>query len=135
MQVTMSNGLGGELLGRTQLIVDLQLALVRMQPRHFDHRRRQIDRADVRAVAREALRQQTAAAADVEQPPLRQRAALRHVADALRVERVQRFERAARVPEFVRQRIEFAYFRVHGAGRCGAVHGAQYSRGRWCIVL
>ena len=69
MQVMRSNGAGGllrELLGRALLIVDLQLALVRMQPRDLDHGGRQVDAGDVRAVARERLGQQPAAAADIE---------------------------------------------------------------------
>jgi hypothetical protein len=96
--------LGEELLRRAQLIVDLQLALVRVQSRHLDHPRRQVDAADVGAMARQRFGEQAAAAADIEHAPLRQRAALRDVGDTRRIERVQRLEGAARIPEFMRQR-------------------------------
>jgi hypothetical protein len=99
-----------------------------MQARHLDHRRRHVDGADVRAVARERFGQQAAAAADVQHTPLRQRAALRQVVDAHRIEHVQRTESAARIPEFVRQGIELADFRVHRRRRGGAAHEAKYSR-------
>src|ERR1019366_86096 len=109
------------------LVVDRKPALVRVQPRHLDHRWRQVDRRHLRAAARERFGQQAAAAADVEHAALRQRHAARDIGDARRVERMQWLERAARIPEFMRQRIEFADFRINRRRRCRTAHACSIS--------
>src|SRR3546814_14874971 len=57
-----------------------------------------VDRGDVRALARQRLAEQAAAAADVEHLRSTQRGAIGDVAKAHRVERVQRLLRALRFP-------------------------------------
>ena len=69
MQVTTSKVPGisaGQRLDRLQPVVDLQTGLEQVQLRDIDQLRRQVDGADLRALARQRLAEQAGAAADVE---------------------------------------------------------------------
>src|SRR3546814_20953827 len=68
-----------------------------------------VDRGDVRALARQRLAEQAAAAADVAHLRSTQRGAIGDVAQAHRVERVQRLLRALRLPPAVGERGELVY--------------------------
>ena len=91
-----------------------------MQPGDLDHRRREIERGDTRAGARQAFREQPAATTDVGDAPSLQRRAFRDERQPHRVQPVQRAELAALVPEAVGGGVELGDLgRVH---LCAGIH-------------
>ena len=86
-------------LGRGHAVIDREALLRGMQARHLDHARRQVDAGHPRPGAAQGLREQAAAAADVEQAAAGQRHALGDELRAHRIQQVQRPELALRVPE------------------------------------
>jgi hypothetical protein len=130
----------GERLGRRRAIVDGQAGGCGMQPGHLDVDGGGVGADHIGAEPRHRLRQEPAAAADVEQPQGGERLRFSRIAAEMarrnvanigqphRVELVQGPELSVRVPPFGGHPLEFLDFgrvqaAVDCAGRRGALHG------------
>ena len=122
MQVTTSKPAGlarASSSARRQAVVDREPLGYGVQARDLDHGGGQIDGRHPRALARETLRQQAPAAADIQHAHSGERHAFADEARAHRVQQVQRPKLALRVPEAARAGVEFGQFRGIGVGRAG----------------
>ena len=110
-------------------IVDVELRLRRMDLRHGDVARGRVRAHDLRAQPRHRLAEQTAPAADVEQPQPLERPRrlgiapelggdlLDHVAQPAGLEHVQRLELALRIPPLGGHGLELGDLgRIYGSG-------------------
>jgi hypothetical protein len=89
---------GRERFGADLAIVHREAGFEQVQPRDLEQGWGKIDRGDLRALARQRLRQQSAAAADVERARAAQRGPLADVGQAYRIQVVQRTRIAVRIP-------------------------------------
>ena len=102
-----ARGFGGQFLHRHLAIIDLEAGLVQVQTGGGQHPRRDVDSGHLPALARQRLRQDAAAAADVENGRAVEPGAIGNVLQTRRIEIVQRAERPFRVPPTRSHRVEF----------------------------
>jgi hypothetical protein len=87
-----------------------------MESRHLDHAGGEVDPSDSGALARHRLAEQAPAATDIERAGAGEAGVLGDEPEAHGVQQMQRTELPARVPEPVRERVEFRQLAAVGIG-------------------
>ncbi len=108
-------------------IFDGQVGFRGMQARDLDHAFGKIDAGHLRAGLEQRFAEEPAAAAHVQHARIQQLRAIGNELRPHRIQDVQRFELALRVPEAVRERVEFAHFRRVGRGVRGGGGGHRFT--------
>src|SRR5690606_14382208 len=100
-------------------ILDRKAGRERMELRHLDRERREVDAGDVRTLASHCFAESSASASDVQHALAAERHASFDVSEPYWVERVKRLELALRIPPTLRCRIEASELRGIVVGSWG----------------